>query len=154
MSADVADAKTNETKPKRGGPRGERPWRDKPTARERVMNQSLAEAIKEVTGRDVSPETIRAVRFTITKWSTSDEVKKLRENMDKKLAKAKLQDKREKALEQLREAESELSKYDDPEGDEDEDEDEEDEISYEDESDDESEDDPFGSDEKVSESFG
>lgn len=95
----------------RGGPRGPRAWRDKPTPRERVMTQSLAEYIKGETGRDVSPETIRAVRFCLPKWNTSEETTKLRENMDRKLERAKLQEKREKALAMLREAESELGKF-------------------------------------------
>ncbi|AVD99691.1 methyltransferase [Mycobacterium phage Cuke] len=135
MTADVADAKTDEGSKKRGGQRGERPWRDKPTARERVMNQNLAEYVKEVTGKDVSPETIRAVRFGLPKWSNADSTKALRENMDKKLEKAKLQDKREKALAMLKEAESELSKYDSAGDLEDEDEDEDDEDESFDESD-------------------
>ena len=147
--SDTTETATPEKKRRRGGPRGERKWRTKPTSRERVLNQSLAEAIKEVTGRDVSPETVRAVRFTLPKWNTSDETKALRQNMDTKLAKAKLQDKREKALEMLREAESELSKFDSS-GDleEDDDEDEEDDEDTDDDSDDEDdEDDPFAEDE-------
>ena len=123
MSADVADAETEPKK--RGGPRGERAWRDKPTARERVLNGSLAEFIKESTGRDVSPETVRAVRFCLLKWTNSDETKKLREDMDSKLAKAKLQD-----------------------------EDEEDEEDEEDSADDDDVFDDESSDDKVSASFG
>ena len=144
MSADVADAETEPKK--RGGPRGERAWRDKPTARERVLNGSLAEFIKESTGRDVSPETVRAVRFCLLKWTNSDETKKLREDMDSKLAKAKLQDKREKALAMLKEAESELSKLGDEDEDADEDEDEDE--------DEDDEDEDESSDDKVSASFG
>lgn len=151
MSADVAEATEGK---KRGGPRGERQWRDKPTPRERVLNQDLANYIKETTQVDISPETIRAVRHCLPKWNTSDETKALRENMDKKLAKAKLQDKREKALAQLREAESELSKFDtsdDSDDDDDDDTDENDEDT--DDSEDDDGDDVFG-DEKVSASFG
>ncbi len=153
MSTDVADA-TGEKK-RRGGPRGERPWRDKPTARERVMNNSLGDYIKSETGKDVSPETIRAVRFCLPKWSTADSTKALRENMDKKLEKAKLQDRREKALAMLKETESELSKFD-SEGDLDDDDDEDsDDESYEDsDSDDEEDDDPFADDDKVEADFG
>jgi hypothetical protein len=162
MSTDVADATTTEDKKKRGGQRGERPFRDKPTARERVMNGSLAEFIKSETQKDVSPETIRAVRYCLPKWSNSEATKQLRENMDKKLEKAKLQDRREKALAMLREAESELSKFD-PDGDtDDEDEDDEedsesDSADYDDDSDDSDDDDVFGDSsegEKVSASFG
>lgn len=140
------DTAVPEKKKRRGGPRGERKWRPKPTSRERVLNQSLADAIKEITGREVSPETVRAVRFTLPKWNISDDTKALRQNMDTKLAKAKLQDKREKALEMLREAESELSKFDSS-GDLDEDEDDEDEEDAEDADDSEDEDDPFEDDE-------
>lgn len=156
MSTDVAEAAP---KKKRGGPRGERPWRERPTARERVMTQSLADYVKEETGKDVSPETVRAIRFCLPKWSNAESTKKLRDNMDRKLEKAKLQDKREKALAMLREAESELGKFDGDADldDEDEDEDEEDEsdsdsTDYDDDTD-EDEDDVFG-DEKESVSFG
>lgn len=146
-----------DTEPKkRGGPRGERPWRDKPTARERVLNGSLAEFIKDSTGRDVSAESVRAVRFCLLKWTNSDATKKLREDMDSKLAKAKLQDKREKALAMLKEAESELSKLGDTadDVDEDDDEDDEDEDTEDDSDSDDEDEDVFGDDEKVSASFG
>lgn len=166
MSADVADAKASDAKAekesgkKRGGQRGERGWRDKPTARERVMTGSLAEYVKKETGKDVSPETVRAVRFCLPKWSNAESTKSLRENMDKKLEKAKLQDKRQKALDMLKEAESELSKYSadgdlDDEDDEDEDDDESDSEAYEDDDNDDDTDDDnvFGDDEKVSADF-
>ena len=161
MSTDVANAKadnaTEEPKKRRGGPRGERPWRDKPTARERVMTQSLADYIKKETNKDVSSETVRAVRFCLPKWSNADSTKALRENMDKKLQKAKLQDRRERAMEMLKEAEDELKRLDGSGDLDDDDEDDEDEdtSSYDDDTDDEDdEDDVFGSDQKVSASFG
>lgn len=149
-----ADSGTEPTK-RRGGQRGERDWRDRPTARERVMTGSLAEYVKETTGKDVSPETVRAVRFCLPKWSNADSTKKLRENMDAKLEKAKLQDKRQKALDMLKEAESELSKYDsagdlDDEEDDETDDEESESEDYQDDSDDEE--DAFG-DEKVSATF-
>ena len=129
MSAPTAEGTTSDSTEdsgkKRGGQRGERPWRDRPTARERVMTGSLAEYVKSETGKDVSPETVRAVRFCLPKWSNDEKTKQLRENMDAKLAKAKIQDKRQKALDMLKEAESELSKFDSS-GDLDDDEDEED----------------------------
>ena len=156
MTTDVAEATTGKKK-QRGGPRGERPWRDRPTARERVMTQSLADYIKSETGKDVSSETVRAVRFCLPKWSNADSTKALRENMDKKLEKAKLQDRRQRALEMLKEAESELSKFDDTGDldDEDEDDDEDaDSSEYDDDSDDSDEDDVFSDDSKVSASFG
>ena len=159
MSTDVAEATdTNESTDgrKRGGPRGPRKWRDKPTSRERVLTQNLADYVKTETGRDVSPETVRAIRFCLPKWNTSEETVKLRENMDRDLARAKLQDKREKALAALREAEAELKDLvteDDPEDDEDDD-DTSDSAEYEDDAED-SDDDPFGdSNEKVSATFG
>lgn len=163
MSTDVAEATTatDEAPKKRGGQRGERGWRNKPTARERVMTQSLADYIKEQTGKDVSSETVRAVRFCLPKWSNADSTKSLRENMDKKLEKAKLQDRRQRALDMLKEAESELSKFDGDGDLDDEDEDEDDESAdsaeYDDDSDDDSDDDVFGDsddDETVSASFG
>lgn len=149
MSTDVAEAQApaEEGKKKRGGQRGDRPWRDKPTPRERVLNQSLADYIKEATDKDVSPETVRAVRFSLLKWSNLDSTKQLRENMDKKLEKAKLQDKREKALAMLKEAESELGKFDsdaDTDDDDEDDEDESEEADTEDDSDDDEDEDVFG----------
>jgi hypothetical protein len=165
MSTDVTEATetsdaANGDKRKRGGQRGERPWRDKPTVRERVMTQSLADYVKGETGKDVSPETVRAVRWCLPKWSNADTTKTLRENMETKLEKAKLQDKRQKALEMLREAESELKKFDGSADldDEDETDDDDDEIAeYEDDSDDDEDEDVFDETEsggKVSASFG
>lgn len=159
MTTDVADTSTDGRK--RGGPRGERPWRDSPTPRERVLTQSLADYVASETGREVSPETVRAVRFCLPKWGNSDETKKLRDNMDRKLAKAKLQDKREKALAILREAESELAKYEGTADldDEDEDTDEDSVAEYDDDSDDGTDDDEdifneSSSGDKVTASFG
>lgn len=145
---------------KRGGQRGERPFRDKPTPRERVLTQNLADYVKTETGRDVSSETVRAIRYCLPKWNIASETKALRENMDRKLEKAKLQDKREKALAMLKEAESELGKFSseadlDDEDDADENESESDE--YSDDSDDDDDDDIFSdsdASEKVSASFG
>lgn len=145
----TAEAPAAEAPKKRGGQRGDRPWRDKPTPRERVLNQSLADYIKDQTGKDVSPETVRAVRYSLPKWSKLDSTTTLRENMDKKLEKAKLQDKREKALAMLKEAESELTKFD-SDGDTDEDDDDEEsedgETEEDSDSDDDESDDPFGDD--------
>lgn len=162
MSTDVADATTgSEEKKGRGGPRGERQWREKPNARERVMNQNLAEFIKEKTGREVSTESIRAVRHCLLKWMNSDDTKKLRDNMDSRLQREKLQDKREKALAMLAEADSELSKFDtDPDTDSDEDEDDEnddDTADYDEDDGDDDGDDVFNdssSDGKVAATFG
>lgn len=132
-------------KRRRGGPRGPRKWRENPTARDRVMTQSLAAYIKNETGREVSPETVRAVRHCLRPWAQSDAVSALRKNMDRKLEKAKLQEKREKALALLREAESELEKYSgaevEEEDEEEEDEDSEDDDDDLDDDDDEDEDD-------------
>lgn len=158
--AEVAEAPT-EGKKGRGGQRGERPWRDKPTPRERVLTQNLADYVKSETGRDVSSETVRALRYCLPKWNVAPETKALRENMDRKLEKAKLQDKREKALAMLREAESELGKFSGDADLDDDDEDTEDDSDetgeYEDDSDD-SDDDIFSdsdsSGDKVSATFG
>lgn len=160
MSAPTTEASeaTSDANKKRGGQRGERPWRDRPTARERVMTGSLAEYVKSETGKDVSPETVRAVRFCLPKWSNDPATKQLRENMDAKLEKAKLQDKRQKALDMLKEAESELKKYDsagdlDDEDEDEEDEDEDESADYSDDSDDDDSDNVFGDDEKVTADF-
>lgn len=158
MTTDVAETVTPEngkTK-KRGGQRGERPFRDKPTARERVLNGSLAEYIKNETGKEVSTETIRAVRYCLPKWSNADVTKTLRENMDKKLEKAKLQDRRQRALEMLKEAENELKKYDgegDLDDEDEDDEDESDDFEDTDDSADESDDEDVFGDEKVEATF-
>lgn len=167
MTTDVAEAtstpaegtaeNTDESPKKRGGQRGTRAFRPKPTPRERVLNQSLADHIKEATGKDVSPETIRAVRYSLPIWSKLDSTTTLRENMDKKLEKAKLQDRREKAIAQLKELESELSKFT-GEGDTDDDDDDDDtEDDFEDSddsgSDDDDDADPFDDDSSVSDEF-
>lgn len=141
---------------KRGGQRGERPWRDKPTPRERVLTQNLADFVKSETGRDVSSETVRAIRYCLPKWNTAPETKALRENMDRKLEKAKLQDKREKALAMLKEAESELGKFSgeaDLDDDDDSDENDSDSDEYSDDSEDDDDDIFSDSSEKVSASF-
>lgn len=141
---------------KRGGQRGERPWREKPTPRERVLTQNLADYVKSETGRDVSSETVRAIRFCLPKWNTAPETKALRENMDRKLEKAKLQDKREKALAMLKEAESELGKFTgeaDLDDDDDSEENESDSDEYSDDSDDDDDDIFSDSSDKVSASF-
>ena len=141
-----------------GRPRGPREWKPRPTARERVLTQNLAEFVHGETGLDVSAETVRAIRFCLPKWSNADATKTLRKNMEGKLEKAKLKDKRERALEMLREADSELAKLDDSNDseDDDEDEDESDSVAYDDDSDedDEDDDDVFeDSGDKVSASF-
>lgn len=142
---------------KRGGQRGERPFRDKPTPRERVLTQNLADYVKAETGRDVSSETVRAIRYCLPKWNIAAETKALRENMDRKLEKAKLQDKREKALAMLKEAESELGKFSseaDLDDEDDSDENDSDADEYSDDSDEDDDDDIFSdSNEKVSASF-
>lgn len=141
---------------KRGGQRGERPWRDKPTPRERVLTQNLADFVKSETGRDVSSETVRAIRYCLPKWNTAPETKALRENMDRKLEKAKLQDKREKALAMLKEAESELGKFSgeaDLDDDDDSDENDSESDEYSDDSEDDDDDIFSDSSEKVSASF-
>jgi len=153
-----ANSNENDEKKQRGGPRGPRGWRPKPTPRERVMTQSLSAFIKAETGRDVSPETVRAVRHCLRPWNMSEETTQLRKNMDRRLEKAKLQDKREKALALLREAESELQKYagtNELDEDEDEDEDDEDEDSdeYTDDIDDGDDEDVFGDSQKVKSEF-
>lgn len=164
MTTDVAEAtstpaegtaeSTEDAPKKRGGQRGTRAFRPKPTPRERVLNQSLADYIKEATDKDVSPETIRAVRYSLPIWSKLDSTTTLRENMDKKLEKAKLQDRREKAIAQLKELESDLAKLS-GEGDLDDDDDDDDSDEDFEDSDDSGsdDDDPFDDDSDVSDEF-
>lgn len=101
---------TTETKGP-GGAKGPRVWKDKPTDRERVICGSLAETIKELTGRDVSPETVRAVRWSTSRWYDSVG-KDLMQNMDGQLKRAKAQAKFEAAQQALKEAQAELGDYD------------------------------------------
>lgn len=148
---------TTETKSTgRGGARGPRTYKDKPTDRERVLTESLSKKVKELTGRDVSPETCRAVRWTFSRWYDDPETKQLFENMDAELKRAKAKAKYEAAQAALKEAQAELG---DLEGEEDDEDDGsfdategDSDDSDEDESDDDAED-MFGDDEKVSASF-
>ena len=150
MTTDATEAKAGP------GGKGPRTYKDKPTARERVLTESLAKKVKELTGRDVTAETARAVRWTISRWYEDPETKELMTNMDAQLKRAKAQEKFEKAQAALREAQAELGDTDD------EDEDGEDyDVSVdvsdsddEDDSDDDEDDDIFDeSDKKVSASF-
>lgn len=133
----------NETKGRGAprGPRGPREWKDEPTLRERVMNKSLQEAIKEITGKDIDTETIRAVRFTLPRWAKSEEFQQKKNNLAIEVKRAKAEAKKERALKLLARAEAELAgeEFDDDDTDNDEDEsdeDDEDTDSYDDEDDD------------------
>jgi len=147
---------TEATTGTRGGSRGPRVYKSTPTPRERVLSESLARKVKEVTGREVSAETVRAVRWSFSRWYDDPATKQLMNDMDSELKKAKAREKYEKAQAALREAQAELGDIDDDEEDSDgsfdaTDEDEE-EDADEDDSDDEDDDDVFD-DDKVSASF-
>jgi hypothetical protein len=135
----------------RGGSRGPRVYK-KPTPRERVLAESLAKKVKELTGRDVSVETVHAIRWCFSRWSEDPETKKLREDMDSQLKRQKALEKRQKALDALKEAEAELEDVED-EGDLDEEDVYGESVDDTDEDDSDDEDDAFGDDEKVSASF-
>lgn len=90
------------------GARGPRVYQDKPTLRERVLCESLAKKVKELTGREVSTETARAFRFTYSRWYADPATRELMQGMSSQIKRAKAQEKREKALAELREAEAEL----------------------------------------------
>lgn len=158
-AATEAESTTTETAKGTPGGKGPRKYKDKPTDRERVLCESLAKKVKELTGRDVSPETVRAVRWSTSRWYEDPATKELMGNMDLQLKKAKAQAKFEAAQAALKEAQAEL-------GDVDEDDDSEeveestdatssDEEDAEDDGDDDDDDDDMfaDSDSKVSASF-
>ena len=108
---------------RRGGPRGETPWRDRPTDRQKVISERYAQYIKEETRKVVDPETIRAVRYTVLRHSeraifdTDDELEIL-------TAHAKYSRKRERLLKLLQDNEDHLAEsLDSLESDEDDDDD-------------------------------
>ena len=131
--------------------RGPRTYKTMPTPRDRVITDSLAAKVKELTGREVSSETCRAVKWTLSRWYEDPATKTLLSDMDSQLKKAKAQEKLDKLQAALKEAEEELN---DVVSEEDSDEDSEDgsyEASLDD--DDEDEDDVFATGKKVSASF-
>ena len=140
-------------KPGRGGARGPRTFKETPTARDRVISESLAKKVKELTGLDVTPQDARAVKFSLSRWYEDPETKELLNNMDSQLKRAKAQEKKEKAEADLKAAMAELEgvddEFDDDEGD---DEDATAEAAADDDSDEEADDDVF-EDGKVSASF-
>jgi hypothetical protein len=142
---------TTETATGKARASGPRTYKGSPTPRERVLTESLASKVKELTGRDVSPETVRAVRWTTSRWYEAPETRKLFEDMDVQIKRAKAQEKREKAQALLREAESELGDFDDEEDSESDDDTYEDVGS--DDVDEEEDEDVFDETEKVSASF-
>lgn len=150
---------TTETKPgRRGGARGPRTYKDKPTDRERVLTESLSRKVKELTGRDVSPETCRAVRWTFSRWYEDPETKQLFENMDAELKRAKAKAKYEAAQAALKEAQAELGDLELELGESNDDEDDglsesEGDADEDDEDDDDDDDEDAFDDDKVSASF-
>ena len=102
---------TTETETKtsgRGGARGPRTFKESPTARDRVIGESLAKKVKELTNRDISTIDVLAVKFTISRWYEDPATKELMNDMDSQLKRAKAQEKKEKAQKLLEEAEDEL----------------------------------------------
>lgn len=131
--------------------RGPRTYKSMPTPRDRVITASLADKVKELTGREVSAETCRAVKWTLSRWYEDPATKTLLSDMDSQLKKAKAQEKLDKLQAALKEAEEELN---DVVSEEDSDDDGEDgayEASLDDDDDDE--DDVFAGGKKVSASF-
>lgn len=130
----------------RGGTKGPRTFKTTPTPRDRVISESLAAKVKELTGLEIPPNHVRAVKFSLSRWYDDPATKELMKNMDSQLKRAKAQEKKEKAEELLREAQSEL-------GDADDDDDSADEEAAAASFDDEDEDDDVFDDDKVSASF-
>ncbi|AEK07512.1 hypothetical protein PBI_ROPE_68 [Mycobacterium phage Rope] len=92
----------------RGGARGPRVFKDTPTPRDRVISESLADKVKELTGKTISPEDCRAVKFSLSRWYEDPATKELLNDMDAQLKKAKAKEKAEKARKLLEEAQREL----------------------------------------------
>ena len=131
--------------------RGPRTYKPRPTPRERVITESLAAKVKELTGRDVSAETCRAVKWSLSRWYEDPATKTLLSDMDSQLKKAKAQEKLDKLQAALKEAEAELN---DVAAEEDSDEDSDDVGEYNGIDDEEEDDDDvFSEDDKVSASF-
>lgn len=126
-----------------------RQYKPTPTPRERVITNSLAAKVKELTGREVSPETCRAVKWALGRWYDDPATKALLSDMDTQLKKARAQEKLDKLQAALREAEEELN---DVESDEDSDDDDDGSNSNFDDLEDD-EDDVFADGDKVSASF-
>ena len=130
--------------------RGPRVYKSTPTPRERVITGSLAAKVKELTGREVSAETCRAVKWSLSRWYEDPATKTLLQDMDSQLKKAKAQEKLDKLQAALKEAEEELNDVES----EDDSDDDDDSYSASLESDDEDdEDDIFAEGKKVSASF-
>lgn len=96
------------TKPGRGGARGPRTFKESPTSRDRVIGESLAKKVKELTNRDLSVIDVLAVKFSISRWYEDPATKELMNNIEPQLKRAEAQKKKEKAEALLREAEAEL----------------------------------------------
>ena len=105
-----------EAKPSgRGGARGPRSFKETPTSRDRVIGESLAGKVKELTGRDVSLLDTLAVKFSLSRWYEDPDTKSLLSNMDTQLKRAKVLEKKEKAEKELREALAELGEVEEDE---------------------------------------
>lgn len=98
------------------------PWRDKPTDRQKVICERLAEKVKEETGQIVDPEAIRAVRYTTNAWPGLSCFED-RDELEILTIHAKLNRKRERLLSKLAELEGQLydhmAEFDDTEDEED-----------------------------------
>ncbi|VEG57085.1 Uncharacterised protein [Mycolicibacterium aurum] len=95
--------------------RGETPWRDNPTDRQRVICERYAQVIKQETSKVVDPEIIRAVRYVLLRQSghaifdSPDELAIL-------TAHAKCNRKRDRLLKLLQDIEDELKRATDNDG--------------------------------------
>lgn len=130
--------------------RGPRTYKASPTPRDRVITESLAAKVKELTGRDVSAETCRAVKWSLSRWYEDPATKTLLSDMDSQLKKAKAQEKLDKLQAALKEAEAELN---DVVAEEDSADDDDEDGEYNGIDDDEDDEDVFSEDGKVSASF-
>jgi hypothetical protein len=92
------------------GRRGEQPWRNRPTDRQKVISERLAENVKEETGLVVDAEIARAVRWTVLRWSERRMFDSEQE-LEVLTAHAKYERRRAYALNLLNEAEQELSRF-------------------------------------------
>ena len=141
-----------EAKTGRGGARGPRTFKESPTARDRVIGESLAAKIKELTGRQIDVIDVLAVKFSLSRWYEDPATKTLMNDMTEQLKRAEAQGKADKLKAELKKLEAELDsgEFSDSEGDED----DEDESTYEaSTSGDEDDDEDVFEDGKVSASF-
>ncbi|MGE0216562.1 Rho termination factor N-terminal domain-containing protein [Mycolicibacterium sp.] len=90
--------------------RGEVPFRNNPTDRQKVISERYAKYIEEETGKTVDPEIIRAVRYTVLRHSERAIFDSPRE-LEVLTERTAVKRKRRNALALLKEAETCLERW-------------------------------------------